>query len=243
MKHATKLFAIAVLSIMLVTGLAGCINVTVTAPASSSSASGSDSSAAASSSASASTSTSASASASKSTSASASTSSTSNSGDSGRGNAEPAGSQRYGKPSTGYVSVPSDWKDYTSKLDPRAVEASDATYLVDPTTEFTSAVEAHFAFSSSIKLETFPCKYTDKADELLYDYRGRTDDYTTPSIEKTTFNGHNASIVACSSADNVDITNIAIEKDANTCVLITAWGTRSTDEAVLSYVATWSLTK
>ena len=123
------------------------------------------------------------------------------------------------------------------------VDSTDATYIVDPTTEFTSAVEAHFAYSSSITLETFPCKYTDKADELLYKYRGETDNYLTPSIEKITFNGMNASILGVTSADNVDITNIVIEKDANSCILITAWGTRSTDEAVLGYVSTWSMSK
>ena len=237
MKGIVKLIAIAVMSALLVVGIMGCGS----GASSASSASGAAVSSAAESASSASEAgkaTTTSTTSSKSASSASQTTSSSSASPANLGQ-----SQRLGSAKTGYVSVPSDWKDFTSKLDSRVVEASAMTYLVDPTTEFTSSVESHWAYSSSITLETFPCKYTDKADELLYKYRGETDNYTTPDIQKTTFNGKNASVVACSSADNVDITNIAIEKDANSCVLITAWGTRSTDEAVLSYVATWSMDK
>ena len=237
MKGIVKLIAIAVMSALLVVGIMGCGS----GASSASSASGGAVSSAAENASSASE-----AGKATTTSTTNSKSASSASQTTGSSSASPANlgqSQRFGSAKTGYVSVPSDWKDFTSKLDSRVVEASAMTYLVDPTTEFTSSVESHWAYSSSITLETFPCKYTDKADELLYKYRGETDNYTTPDIQKTTFNGKNASVVACSSADNVDITNIAIEKDANSCVLITAWGTRSTDEAVLSYVATWSMDK
>ena len=237
MKGIVKLIAIAVMSALLVVGIMGCGS----GASSASSASGAAVSSAAESASSASEAgkaTTTSTTSSKSASSASQTTSSSSASPANLGQ-----SQRFGSAKTGYVSVPSDWKDFTSKLDSRVVEASAMTYLVDPTTEFTSSVESHWAYSSSITLETFPCKYTDKADELLYKYRGETDNYTTPDIQKTTFNGKNASVVACSSADNVDITNIAIEKDANSCVLITAWGTRSTDEAVLSYVATWSMDK
>ena len=237
MKGIVKLIAIAVMSALLVVGIMGCGS----GASSASSASGAAVSSAAESASSASEAgkaTTTSTTSSKSASSASQTTSSSSASPANLGQ-----SQRFGSAKTGYVSVPSDWKDFTSKLDSRVVEASAMTYLVDPTTEFTSSVESHWAYSSSITLETFPCKYTDKADELLYKYRGETDNYTAPDIQKTTFNGKNASIVACSSADNVDITNIAIEKDANSCVLITAWGTRSTDEAVLSYVATWSMDK
>ena len=237
MKGIVKLIAIAVMSALLVVGIMGCGS----GASSASSASGAAVSSAAESASSASEAgkaTTTSTTSSKSASSASQTTSSSSASPANLGQ-----SQRFGSAKTGYVSVPSDWKDFTSKLDSRVVEASAMTYLVDPTTEFTSGVESHWAYSSSITLETFPCKYTDKADELLYKYRGETDNYTTPDIQKTTFNGKNASVVACSSADNVDITNIAIEKDANSCVLITAWGTRSTDEAVLSYVATWSMDK
>ncbi|MBR3182018.1 MAG: hypothetical protein IKF56_05205 [Eggerthellaceae bacterium] len=235
MKNIAKLVAIAALSAVLAIGIAGCGSSQSSASAGSSSASESASAQSAASSAASSLGETAS-----------SASSASESEDWGRGDAEPvdlADSQRFGRASTGYVSVPSDWKDFTDKLDPRMVDSTDATYIVDPTTEFTSAVESHFAYSSSITLEVFPCKYTDKADELLYKYRGETDNYMTPSIEKITFNGKDASILGVTSADNVDITNIVIERDANTCILITAWGTRSTDEAVLGYVSTWSMDK
>ena len=237
MKGIVKLIAIAVMSALLVVGIMGCGS----GASSASSASGAAVSSAAESASSASEAgkaTTTSTTSSKSASSASQTTSSSSASPANLGQ-----SQRFGSAKTGYVSVPSDWKDFTSKLDSRVVEASAMTYLVDPTTEFTSSVESHWAYSSSITLETFPCTYTDKADELLYKYRGETDNYTTPDIQKTTFNGKNASVVACSSADNVDITNIAIEKDANSCVLITAWGTRSTDEAVLSYVATWSMDK
>ena len=237
MKGIVKLIAIAVMSALLVVGIMGCGS----GASSASSASGAAVSSAAESASSASEAgkaTTTSTTSSKSASSASQTTSSSSASPANLGQ-----SQRLGSAKTGYVSVPSDWKDFTSKLDSRVVEASAMTYLVDPTTEFTSSVESHWAYSSSITLETFPCKYTDKADELLYKYRGETDNYTTPDIQKTTFNGKNASVVACGSADNVDITNIAIEKDANSCVLITAWGTRSTDEAVLSYVATWSMDK
>lgn len=237
MKGIVKLIAIAAMSALLVVGIMGCGS----GASSASSASGAAVSSAAESASSASEAgkaTTTSTTNSKSASSASQTTSSSSASPANLGQ-----SQRFGSAKTGYVSVPSDWKEFTSKLDSRVVEASAMTYLVDPTTEFTSSVESHWAYSSSITLETFPCKYTDKADELLYKYRGETDNYTTPDIQKTTFNGKNASIVACSSADNVDITNIAIEKDANSCVLITAWGTRSTDEAVLSYVATWSMDK
>lgn len=237
MKGIVKLIAITVMSALLAVGIMGCGS----GASSASSASGAAVSSAAESASSASEAgkaTTTSTTNSKSASSASQTTSSSSASPANLGQ-----SQRFGSAKTGYVSVPSDWKDFTSKLDSRVVEASAMTYLVDPTTEFTSSVESHWAYSSSITLETFPCKYTDKADELLYKYRGETDNYTTPDIQKTTFNGKNASIVACSSADNVDITNIAIEKDANSCVLITAWGTRSTDEAVLSYVATWSMDK
>lgn len=237
MKGIVKLIAIAVMSALLVVGIMGCGS----GASSASSASGAAVSSAAESASSASEAdkaTTTSTTNSKSASSASQTTSSSSASPANLGQ-----SQRFGSAKTGYVSVPSDWKDFTSKLDSRVAEASAMTYLVDPTTEFTSSVESHWAYSSSITLETFPCKYTDKADELLYKYRGETDNYTTPDIQKTTFNGKNASIVACSSADNVDITNIAIEKDANSCILITAWGTRSTDEAVLSYVATWSMDK
>ena len=240
MKGIVKLIAIAVMSALLVVGIMGCGSGASSA-SSASSASGAAVSSAAESASSASEAgkaTTTSTTNSKSASSASQTTSSSSASPANLGQ-----SQRFGSAKTGYVSVPSDWKDFTSKLDSRVVEASAMTYLVDPTTEFTSSVESHWAYSSSITLETFPCKYTDKADELLYKYRGETDNYTAPDIQKTTFNGKNASIVACSSADNVDITNIAIEKDANSCVLITAWGTRSTDEAVLSYVATWSMDK
>lgn len=240
MKGIVKLIAIAVMSALLVVGIMGCGSGASSA-SSASSASGAAVSSAAESASSASE-----AGKATTTSTTNSKSASSASQTTGSSSASPANlgqSQRFGSAKTGYVSVPSDWKDFTSKLDSRVVEASAMTYLVDPTTEFTSSVVSHWAYSSSITLETFPCKYTDKADELLYKYRGETDNYTTPDIQKTTFNGKNASVVACSSADNVDITNIAIEKDANSCVLITAWGTRSTDEAVLSYVATWSMDK
>ena len=231
MKGIVKLIAIAVMSALLVVGIMGCGS----GASSASSASGAESASSASEAGKATT-----------TSTTSSKSASSASQTTSSSSASPANlgqSQRFGSAKTGYVSVPSDWKDFTSTLDSRVVAATAMTYLVDPTTEFTSSVESHWAYSSSITLETFPCKYTDKADELLYKYRGETDNYTTPDIQKTTFNGKNASIVACSSADNVDITNIAIEKDANSCVLITAWGTRSTDEAVLSYLATWSMDK
>ena len=240
MKGIVKLIAIAAMSALLVVGIMGCSSGASSA-SSASSASGAAVSSAAESASSASEAgkaTTTSTTNSKSASSASQTTSSSSASPANLGQ-----SQRFGSAKTGYVSVPSDWKDFTSKLDSRVVEASAMTYLVDPTTEFTSSVESHWAYSSSITLETFPCKYTDKADELLYKYRGETDNYTTPDIQKTTFNGKNASVVACSSADNVDITNIAIEKDANSCVLITAWGTRSTDEAVLSYVATWSMDK
>lgn len=240
MKGIIKLIVIAVMSALLVVGIMGCGSGASSA-SSASSASGAAVSSAAESASSASE-----AGKATTTSTTNSKSASSASQTTGSSSASPANlgqSQRFGSAKTGYVSVPSDWKDFTSKLDSRVVEASAMTYLVDPTTEFTSSVVSHWAYSSSITLETFPCKYTDKADELLYKYRGETDNYTTPDIQKTTFNGKNASVVACSSADNVDITNIAIEKDANSCVLITAWGTRSTDEAVLSYVATWSMDK
>ena len=240
MKGIVKLIAIAAMSALLVVGIMGCGSGASSA-SSASSASGAAVSSAAESASSASE-----AGKATTTSTTNSKSASSASQTTGSSSASPANlgqSQRFGSAKTGYVSVPSDWKDFTSKLDSRVVEASAMTYLVDPTTEFTSSVVSHWAYSSSITLETFPCKYTDKADELLYKYRGETDNYTTPDIQKTTFNGKNASVVACSSADNVDITNIAIEKDANSCVLITAWGTRSTDEAVLSYVATWSMDK
>ncbi len=241
MRNIVKLLAIAAFSGLLVMGIAGCGSSGTSSSAASSSASSAASSESNSQSASASESKSASeksgASATASSAASASASSTS------AGEADLGKSQRFGNAKVGYVSVPSDWKDFTDKLDSRMVDSTAAVYIVDPTTEFTSGVEMHFAYSSSITLETFPCKYTEKADELLYKYRGETDNYTDPTIEKTTFNGKNASILGCSSADNVDITNIVIEKDANSCVLITAWATRSNDEAVLSYVATWSMDK
>ena len=241
MKNIAKYFALAALAGALVAGLAGCVTVNVNASSGSSGSSTTTSAAASASAASASSTIGKDASSAAASSAAAS----STSGDWGRGNAAPTdpNSQCFGSDKTGYVWVPSDWKDFTSKLDPRVVEASAMTYVVDPTTEFTSAVVAHFAYSSSITLEAFPCKYTEKADELLYQYRGETDNYTAPSIEKTTFNGKNASVLKCTSADNVNITNIAIERDANTCILITAWGTPSTEEAVLSYVNTWTMSK
>ena len=241
MKSIVKLIAITALSALLVIGIVGCSSG---GASSSASASGSSGAAVSNTAESASSASDGDKATTTSTASSKSASSASQTASSGSGSAADLGkSQRFGNAKSGYVSVPSDWKDFTSKLDSRVVEASAMTYLVDPTTEFTSGVEMHWAYSSSITLETYPCKYTDKADELLYKYRGETDNYTTPDIQKTTFNGKNASIVACSSADGVDITNIAIEKDANTCVLITAWGTPSTDEAVLSYVATWSMDK
>ena len=243
MRNVVKLVAVGVMSALLAAALAGCVTVNVTKSESASSESASAASSTATKTTTSTTSTTG-----KSDSSTTATSSTSasSSSDWGRGDAEPVDltkSQRFGNAKVGYVSVPSDWKDYTSKLDSRMVDDYATTYVVDPTTEFTSSVEAHFAFSSSIKLETYPCKYTEKADELLYKYRGETDNYTTPTIEKTTFNGKNASILGCSSADNVDITNIVIEKSSNSCILITAWATRSNDEAVLSYVSTWSMSK
>ena len=241
MKDVFKLLAIAVVAAALSIGLAGCVTTKTANPVVTSGAAASEASTAADSASSAK-----SASSTGKQDSSASAASAAEAEDWGRGDAAPpelADSQRFGNAKTGYVSVPSDWMDFTSKLDSNMVDSTAATYIVDPTTEFTSAVEAHWAYSSSIKLETYNCKYTDKADELLYKYKGETDNYTTPSIEKMTFNGKNASVVACSSADNVDITNIAIEKDAGSCILITAWSTRSNTEAIIGYVATWSMSK
>ena len=235
MKSIVRLVAIAAFSALLVMGIAGCGSSSASSSASASSGSGEAVSNTASDASGSADSDKATTTNSKSSSSASQTTSS--------GSASLGASQRFGNAKTGYVSVPSDWKDFTSKLDARTVEASAMTYLVDPTTEFTSAVESHWSYSSSIKLETYPCKYTEKADELLYKYRGETSNYKNPEIQKMTFNGKNASVLKCSSADNVDIANIAIEKDANSCILITTNSTSSTDEAVLSYAATWSMDK
>ena len=114
--------------------------------------------------------------------------------------------------------------------------------MVDPTTEYTSAALSHFAYSSSIQLETFPTSYTDKADEYLYDYRGDTENYSDVTIEKDKFSGHDASVVSCESIDGVKVTHIVFDKndDGHSCVAITTYGTQSNNDAILSYVATWT---
>ena len=249
MRNAIKIVAVAAVSAMLAVGIVGCggnnTSSSSTNSNSSVSASASSDSASASSSAASNSNTSASkssASNAANSNASASSSTASNSNE-GRGDAEPVNGNRMGSQKVGYVTVPSDWKDFTDKLDSRTVDSTGAVYLVDPTTEFTSGVESHFAYSSSIKLETYPTKYTDIADETLYKFRGETDNYADVNIEKTTLNGKDASLVTCSSADGVDIGVIVVEKDANSCVKITVWGTPSNYNANMGYAKTWSLDK
>ena len=110
--------------------------------------------------------------------------------------------------------VPVDWVDRTDQdSQPEQIDASAVTYVVDPTTEYTSAALSHYAYSSSIQLEAFPTSYTDKADEYLYNYRGDTENYSDVTIEKDKFSGHDASVVSCKSIDGVTVTHIVFDKN------------------------------
>ena len=239
MKRIALILSAAVVSMLLVAGLTGCIAAHTSA---SSNSSNTSSSTAAATSDNASSASSASDESTKDTS-NASSAST-NSDFEGRGNAEPTyDSKKVGRSKTGYVLVPVDWIDRTDQdFRPQQVDASAVTYVVDPTTEYTSAALSHFAYSSSIQLETFPTSYTDKADEYLYNYRGDTENYSDVTIEKDKFSGHDASVVSCKSIDGVNVTHIVFDKndDGRSCVAITVNGTQSTNDAILSYVATWT---
>lgn len=251
MKRITLVLSAVAASMLLVAGLTGC--AASNAPASSNPSNTSSSAAAsasenASSASNTSSASSASVASAKDTSntSSASNASSASTGSSfeGRGNAEPTyDSKKVGRSKTGYVLVPVDWIDRTDQdFKPQQIDASAVTYVVDPTTEYTSAALSHFAYSSSIQLETFPTSYTDKADEYLYDYRGDTENYSDVTIEKDKFSGHDASVVSCKSIDGVNVTHIVFDKndDGHSCVAITVYGTQSTNDAVLSYVATWT---
>lgn len=248
MKNAIKIAAVAAVSAVLAIGVVGCSGGSSTPSSSSNTNSSSVSASSSSDSTNASSNSAANSNASSkssasNTSASNTSSSAASNTNEGRGNAEPVSGNRMGSPKVGYVTVPSDWKDFTDKLDSRIVDSTGAVYLVDPTTEFTSGVESHFAYSSSIQLETYPTKYTDIADETLYKFRGETDNYSDVNIEKTTFAGKDASLVTCSSADGVNIGVVVVEKDTNSCVKITVWGTPSNYNANMGYAKTWSLDK
>lgn len=175
----------------------------------------------------------------------ANTSNTSNtsSNTSSSGKAALGATQKFGSAKTGYIKVPEDWKDRTKDdFSSQQIDSSAITYVVDPTTEYTSAALAHYAFASSIKLETFPCKYTEKADEYYHDYQAKSDDYSDLNIEKDQFSGRSASVVSCESIDGVKITHIVFDKQSTApgCIAITATATPSNNDAILSYVSTWS---
>ena len=230
MKRIALILSAAVVSMLLVVGLTGCIAANTSASLNSSNTS---SSTAAATSDNASNASSASDASTKDTS-NASNISTSSDFE-GRGNAEPTyDSKKVGRSKTGYVLVPVDWVDRTDQdSQPEQIDASAVTYVVDPTTEYTSAAIQH---------EAFPTSYTDKADEYLYNYRGDTENYSDVTIEKDKFSGHDASVVSCKSIDGVTVTHIVFDKndDGRSCVAITVYGTQSTNDVILSYVATWT---
>ena len=160
----------------------------------------------------------------------------------GQGDSNPLADKQVGSKKVGYVTVPSDWKDRTSDVDERIRDSNATVLVVDPTTEFTSGVLSHFAFSASVQLETFPTSYENRADEILYDLRAKTDDYANVEIKKDKFNGHDASVITCESADGIDVKYIIFDKDGsgNACIVAMAYSTPSTAPTVNKVLASWS---
>ena len=153
---------------------------------------------------------------------------------------------QYGKNSTGYIKVASDWKDMTSTLDERIVDSTDAVYIADPTTEYTSAQQSHFAFSTSIKMEVFPVGFADRGTELQNTYSSDAEGYTKPTWSAVKLDGHNAAMITTHSLiDNTDIVHLVVDRDdtGSTCVVITATMMPSTAEKVMGYVSGWTSKK
>ena len=169
-------------------------------------------------------------------------SNTSSNGNEGRGDSEPLSGTKAGNSKVGYVSMPSDWKDRSSDVDERIRDSKATVLVVDPTTEFTSGVLSHFAFSASVQLEAFPTSYESRADEILYDLRGKTDDYANVEIKKDKFNGHDASVITCESADGIDVKYVVFDKDGSgkSCITAMAYSTPSTAKTVNEVLASWS---
>ena len=175
-----------------------------------------------------------------------SSTSNSNSNDNwGRGDAEPVEStNKVGSAKVGYIQVPTDWKDRTTQdFDERARDASGVVYVVDPTPEFTSATLSHFAFASSIKMETYPTGFSSKLTEISDKFEEDTDNYSDPTWKSVKVAGHNAAKVTTEMLnDGVNVSVYAIDKDdtGSSCVILTGFSTPSNTKAIEGYMESWT---
>ena len=148
--------------------------------------------------------------------------------------------QKVGNSKTGYIMVPEDWMDRTTQdIDEHKLDATAATYVVDPTTEFTSGVLMHFAFSSSILMETYNTDFASKAKEIIAKYDKDTDNYSNCERHNYTLNGKNASVIKYDTADGVDVYFVTLDTGEHSCTMFTVYALPSQAEHIVGYLNTW----
>lgn len=163
----------------------------------------------------------------------------------GRGDAEPIDSdQKVGSAKVGYIYVPADWIDRTSKdFSEREVDATGVVYVVDPTTEFTSATLSHFAFASSIKMEVYNTGFATKLTEIMDKFKADPDHYSAPVWTQAKIAGHDAAKITTTMTDdgvNVTVYSIDANDGAKSCVILTGFSTPSNIDAVEGYMESWT---
>ena len=154
-----------------------------------------------------------------------------------------AGTKRVGNDDAGYIDVPESWKDRTAEdIGEEFADAASAVYVADPRTRYTASDDLLAnAFSSAIQMEAYPTSFRSLADEKFTKYSSG-DGYGGVTKEDAVFAGHEAVIVATSiPQDRVLVSNIVFDPkgDSKSCVMITAYATDDTVDAVLGYASTW----
>lgn len=160
------------------------------------------------------------------------------------GQAPQQGMRRIGNPSVGYLQVPDSWTDRSADLDPNLLDGYDAVYYADPATEFTSAVQAHFAFAKSVQLNAYQTSYKAVSSQVAATYQGK--EYGELTTSDMTLGGRKAVMLVCSVPDdNLNVATIVIDRDGdekNAVALILNCGpsdTQPPSTEVLRYASTW----
>lgn len=249
---ALKALAVLMVAALAALALAGCTTAQVqsSSSAESASASAAASDASASDSASASSAASAaSAASSAASSASASSSSASSASATGSETGAAAASsdqmQTIGNKKVGFMQVPKSWTDRISDIDPRLAESYEMVYYADPSSEYTSYVQQHFAFSKAVQMSVRNTSYKEIADNVINSFKSDSA-YGETTYGETTINGRNAIVVTSSAPDdNQLLCTIVIDRDGDEhcAVSLTLNCGASEQQAaeVLAYASTWTV--
>lgn len=153
--------------------------------------------------------------------------------------------QTFGSPKVGYVQVPESWVDRTAEdVDEHNQDDYGMMLIVNPDTEYVSAVQEHYAFGQAIQMTVQPTSYKEIAASILESYQANPDLFGQADQVETTIGGRDAIFIATSVPDdNLQIGTFVIDRDGNDMVAVAlALNCGASDaqaDEVLSYASTW----